>query len=205
MRKIIVQEFITLDGVMQAPGGPEEDESGKFKYGGWTAPYFTEADEAAGEFMQKWMESTDILLGQKTFAMFAEYWPKHADMWPGILDVTKYVVSDSMSQEDVDNSGWSNSKLLTGLDDIKKLKESDGGDVKVHGSSILAQTLFEHDLVDELCLMTFPIILGKGKRLFAESSQPAAFEMTDSLVTKNGVTFAYYKRAGEVKTGTVGA
>jgi len=207
MRKIIVQEFITLDGVMQAPGGPEEDTTSDFKYGGWTAPYFAEADEAAGDFMKRWMESTDILLGQKTFALFAEYWPKHADMWPGILDVTKYVVSDSMTQSDVDNSGWSNSKLITGdvVAQLKELKNSEGSDIKVHGSSILAQTLFEHDLVDELCLMTFPIVLGKGKRLFAENSAPAAFTMTDSLVTANGVIFAYYKRAGEVKTGTIGA
>lgn len=204
MRKIIVQEFITLDGVMQAPGGPEEDTSSDFKYGGWTAPYFREADDEAGPFMQRWMESTHILLGGKTFELFANYWPKHADMWPGILDVTKYVVSDTMSESDVENAGWQNSVLLKNIDDIKKLKESEGGDIKVHGSSILAQSLFEHDLVDELCLMTFPVVLGKGKRLFAENSAPAAFKLTDSLVTKNGVIFGYYQRAGEVETGTVG-
>jgi len=205
MRNIIVQEFITLDGVMQAPGGPEEDASGHFKYGGWTAPYFAEADEAAGDFMKRWMESTDILLGQTTFEMFAEYWPKHADMWPGILDVTKYVVSDTMSQSDVDKAGWNNSVLLKNVDDIKKLKDSEGGDIKVHGSGNLAQTLFKHDLVDELCLMTFPIMLGTGKRLFGEGLNAAAFKMTDSLITKNGVIFAYYKRDGEVKTGAIGA
>ncbi len=204
MRKIIVQEFVTLDGVMQAPGGPEEDTSSDFKYGGWTAPYFTEADEVAGDFMKRWMESTDILLGQKTFEMFAEYWPKHADMWPGILDVTKYVVSDTMSEADVANSGWNNSKLLKNVDDIKQLKNSEGSAIKVHGSGNLTQTLFKHDLVDELCLMTFPITLGTGKRLFGEGTMPMAFEMTDSLITSNGVIFAYYKRAGEVKTGTVG-
>lgn len=205
MRKIIVQEFITLDGVMQAPGGPEEDTSSDFKYGGWTAPYFTEADAMAGDFMKRWMESTDILLGQKTYEIFAEYWPKHADMWPGIIDVTKYVVSDTMSQADVDALGWKNSVLLQNADDIKELKNSEGATIKVHGSGNLAQTLFENDLVDELCLMTFPITLGTGKRLFAEGTRPAAFTMTDSLVTKNGVIFAYYQRAGEVKTGTVGA
>lgn len=204
MRKIIVQEFITLDGVMQAPGGPEEDASSNFKYGGWTAPYFTEADEAAGDFMKRWMESTDILLGQKTFEIFAEYWPKHADMWPGILDVTKYVVSDTLSAQEVKEAGWENSTLLKGLDDIKELKNSDGPVIKVHGSSVLAQTLFQHDLVDELCLMTFPITLGTGKRLFGEGTIPMAFTMVDSLITSNGVIFAYYKRAGEVKTGTVG-
>jgi len=205
MRKIIVQEFITLDGVMQAPGGPEEDKSSDFKYGGWTAPYFAGADDAAGDFMKRWMESTDILLGQKTFELFAEYWPKHADMWPGIIDVTKYVVSDTMSESDVEKAGWKNSVLLKGVDDIKKLKNSEGSTIKVHGSGNLAQTLFKYDLVDELCLMTFPITLGTGKRLFGEGTIAAAFTMIDSLVTSNGVIFAYYKRAGEVKTGTVGA
>jgi dihydrofolate reductase len=207
MRKIIVQEFITLDGVMQAPGGPEEDQTGKFKYGGWTAPYFADADEAAGDFMKRWMESTDILLGQTTFEMFAEYWPEHADMWPGIIDVTKYVVSNNLSQSDVDKLGWKNSKLITGdiVAELKKLKNSEGSDIKVHGSSIVAQTLFANDLVDELCLMTFPIILGTGKRLFAEGSVPRAFTMIDSLVAKNGVVFTYFKRDGDVKTGTIGA
>lgn len=202
MRKIIVQEFITLDGVMQAPGGPEEDPSSDFKYGGWTAPYFRDADDEANEFMQKWMESTDILLGKTTYEIFANYWPKHADMWPGINDVTKYVISDEPLQ-----LTWENSELITGnnvLEQLKNLKASDGSDIKVHGSSKVAQTLFENDLVDELCLMIFPVVLGAGKRLFNESSAPAAFEMTDSLVTKNGVIFAYYKRSGEVKTGTVG-
>ena len=204
-RKIIVQEFITLDGIMQAPGGPEEDTSSSFKFGGWTAPYFAEADEAAGEFMKRWMESTDILLGRKTFSLFAEYWPKHADMWPGIIDVTKYVVSNTMSQSDVNKSGWKNSVLLKSVDDIIKLRTSKGTAIKVHGSGNLAQTLFKYDLVDELCLMIFPITLGTGKRLFGEGTIPAAFKMTDSLVTSNGVIFAYYKRAGEVETGTVGA
>ena len=200
MRKIIVQEFITLDGVMQAPGGPEEDTSNNFKYGGWTAPYFAEADAVAGEFMQKWMESTDILLGRKTFEIFAAYWPTHADAWPGINDVTKYCVSETLEKSD-----WENSVFLQSVDDIKKLKASEGGDIKVHGSGNLVQTLLKHDLVDELCLMMFPITLGAGKRLFGEGTMPRAFTLTDSLVTPNGVIFAYYQRAGEVKTGTVGA
>ncbi len=204
MRKIIIQEFISLDGVMQAPGGPEEDTSSNFKYGGWTAPYFAEADAAAGDFMQRWMESTDILLGRKTFEIFAEYWPKHADMWPGIIDVTKYAVSGTLSESGLEKSGWKNSVLLKSIDDIKKLKDSEGPAIKVHGSGNLAQALFRHDLVDELCLMTFPVTLGTGKRLFGEGAIAAAFTMTDNLITKNGVIFAYYKRAGEVKTGTVG-
>jgi dihydrofolate reductase len=202
MRKIIVQEFLTLDGVMQAPGGPEEDESGKFKYGGWTSPYFREADDAAGEFMAEWMKSTDILLGRKTYDIFAEFWPGHADMWPGIQDVTKYVMSNTVTDN---KSDWKNVTFLDGIDDLKKLKDSDGSDIKVHGSGNLAQTLFKHDLVDELHLMTFPITLGEGKRLFAEGTIAAAFTLTASLITPNGVIFTSYKRAGAVETGTVGA
>jgi dihydrofolate reductase len=202
MRKIIVQEFITLDGVIQAPGGPEEDKSSGFKYGGWTAPYFYEADEAAGEFMQKNLEISDFLLGRKTYDIFAAYWPEHADNWPGINDVTKYVVSD----KPIDLT-WKNSLLISGdvVTRIKDLKSGDGSILKVIGSGKFAQTLFKHDLVDELWLMIFPVTLGNGKRLFDDGTIPAAFTITDSLVTSNGVIFANYKRAGEVKTGTVGA
>lgn len=199
MRKIVVQEFITLDGVMQAPGGPDEDTESGFKYGGWTAPYFNEADEEAERFMTKVMAATDLLLGRKTFEIFAEYWPKHTDIWPGIMDVTKYCVSTTL-----DKSDWTNSKFLKNIDDIKKLKETEGGEIKVIGSGNLVQTLLKHDLVDEMCLMSFPITLGTGKRLFGEGTIPAAFKLTDSLITKNGVIFANYKRAGKVKTGTVG-
>lgn len=200
MRKIIVLSFITLDGVMQAPGGPDEDTSSGFKYGGWTAPYFYEADEAAGELMEKQMKSADLLLGRKTFEIFAAYWPEHADYWPGINDVTKYVMSNTM-----DKSDWQNSVFLKSVDDIKKLKDSEGSDIQVHGSGNLTQTLLKNDLVDELWLKTFPVTLGVGKRLFGEGTIPAAFTLTESLVTPNGVIFANYKRAGEVKTGTVGA
>ena len=204
MRKIIVQEFITLDGVMQAPGGSKEDEAEGFKYGGWTAPFSDVAFAEAKELMKRWMESTDILLGQKTFEIFAGYWPKHADAWPGINDVTKYVASTSLTQSNVDASGWDHSVLLSSVEDVKKLKKLDGGVIKVHGSGNLAQTLFKHDLVDELFLMTFPITLGSGKRLFDKGTIPAAFTITDSLITSNGVTFAYFMRAGEVKTGDIG-
>ena len=200
MRKIIVLSFLTLDGVMQAPGGPDEDTSDGFKYGGWTAPYFAEADEEAGELMEKQMKSADLLLGRKTFEIFAAYWPEHADFWPGINDVTKYVMSNTM-----DKSDWQNSVFLKSVDDIKKLKGSEGSDIQVHGSANLVQTLLKHDLVDELWLKTFPVTLGTGKRLFGEGTIPAAFTLTDSLVTPNGVIFANYKRAGEVRTGTVGA
>ncbi|MEX2116985.1 MAG: dihydrofolate reductase family protein [Bacteroidota bacterium] len=200
MRNIIVLSFITLDGVMQAPGGPDEDTSGGFKYGGWTAPYFAEADKAAGEIMEKQMKSADLLLGRKTFEIFAAYWPEHADYWPGVNDVTKYVMSNTM-----DKSDWQNSVFLKSVDDIKKLKNSEGSDIQVHGSGNLIQTLLKHDLVDELWLKTFPVTLGAGKRLFGEGTIPAAFTLINSLVTPNGVIFANYKRAGKVKTGTIGA
>jgi dihydrofolate reductase len=200
MRKIIIQEFITLDGIMQAPGGPDEDTASGFTFGGWTAPYFNDADEEGNSMMQKWMQPADLLLGRKTFEIFADYWPKHADMWPGIMDVTKYCASTTL-----DKSDWSNSVFLKSVDDIKKLKDSEGSEIQVIGSGNLVQTLLKNDLVDEMRLMTFPITLGTGKRLFDEGTIAAAFEMTDSLVTKNGVIFANYKRAGDIKTGTVGA
>jgi dihydrofolate reductase len=175
---------------MQAPGRPDEDTSDGFKYGGWTAPYFAEADEAAGESMAKYMKPADLLLGRKTFEFFASYWPEHADLWPGINDVTKYVMSNTM-----DKSDWKNSVFLKSVDDIKKLKNSEGSDIQVHGSGNLIQTLLKHDLVDELWLKTFPVTLGNGKHLFREGTIPAAFTLTDSLVTPNGGIFANYERA----------
>ncbi len=200
MRKIIVLSFITLDGVMQAPGGPEEDSSNGFKYGGWVAPYFSEADEAAGEFMTKQLQPADLLLGRKTFEIFASYWPEHGDIWPGVNDVAKYCMSSTMNK-----SRWNNSVFLKNVNDIKKLRNSEGSDIQVHGSGNLVQALLKHDLVDELWLKTFPITLGKGKRLFEDGTIAAAFKLTDSLITPNGIIFANYKRDGEVTTGTVGA
>jgi dihydrofolate reductase len=196
-RKIIVSSFITLDGVMQAPGGPEEDTSGSFKYGGWSAPY---GDEVIGKIMQKQMKPADLLLGRKTFEIFAGYWPEHADFWPGINNVTKYVLSKTMKK-----SGWKNSVFLKSLADIKKLKNSKGADIKVWGSSELIQLLLKHDLVDELWLKIYPLTLGKGKKLFANGAIPAAFTVTESTITPSGVIIANYKRAGKVKTGTIGA
>ena len=194
MRRIVVLSFISLDGVMQAPGGPEEDTSGGFKYGGWTVPYF---DEDADKLMDQQMKPADLLLGRKTFDIFAGYWPEHADNWPGINDVTKYVMSGAMNE-----SEWENTVFLRTVEDIQKLKNSDGTDLQVHGSGQLIQTLLKHDLVDELWLKIFPVTLGSGKRLFAEGTMPAAFELTESTVLPNGVIFANYKRSGEVKTGT---
>ncbi len=209
MRKIIVLSFISLDGVMQAPGRPEEDASGGFKYGGWMASY---SDKVSGEVMKKQMQPADLLLGRKTFAIFASYWPEHADYWPGINDVTKYVVSRTMKKSDPLVNGWKNSVLLKSIADIKKLKNmlvgkqgSKGADIKVWGSGELIQALLKNDLVDELCLKIYPLTLGNGKRLFGSGTIPAAFTLTESIVTPGGVIFANYKRAGKVKTGTVGA
>ena len=197
MRKIIVLSFITLDGVMQAPGGPEEDPSGGFEYGGWVAPYF---DEASGQVMEKQMKPADLLLGRKTFEIFASYWPEHADFWPGINEVTKYVMSGTMTTSD-----WKNSVFLKSLAELEKLKNSTGSDIQVHGSGELIQLLLKNDLVDELWLKIFPLTLGKGKKLFDTGSIAAAFTLTESTVTPSGVIFANYKRAGKVETGTVGS
>lgn len=196
MRKIIVITMITLDGVMQAPGGPEEDTSDGFKYGGWTAPY-TEANE--NEFFEKNMKPADYLLGRKTFDIFAGYWPEHADAWSGINDGTKYVLSST-----IDKSDWKNSVFLSSVEDIKKLKNSEGSDLQVWGSSQLIQLLLENDLVDELRLVTYPLTLGQGKKIFADGTIPAAFELIGNTVAPSGVILANYKRAGKVKTGTVG-
>jgi dihydrofolate reductase len=197
MRKIIVLAFITLDGVMQSPGGPEEDTSGGFKYGGWVAPY---DDEASGKVMEKQMQPAELLLGRKTFDIWAAYWPTHEYIWPGINDVTKYVLSTTMKKSD-----WNNSVFLESAADIEKLKNTEGSDIKVWGSSKLVQLLLKHDLVDELWLNIHPLILGNGKKLFDNDAIPAAFTLTESVVTSSGVIIANYKRAGEVKTGTVGA
>lgn len=197
MRKIIVIEFITLDGVMQAPGGSKEDTAEGFKYGGWLGPYF---DEFSGKVMEKQMKSADLLLGRITFEIFAGYWPEHEKGWPGINDVTKFVLSKTRNKSD-----WKNSVFLKSLADIKKLKNSKGSDIQVWGSSKLIQTLLQHDLVDELWLKIFPITLGSGKRLFAEGTIPAAFKLTNSKVSPSGIIIANYRRAGKVKTGTVAA
>jgi len=197
MRKIIVLTFMTLDGVMQAPGGPEEDQSGDFKYGGWSAPF---TDEVSGTIMQKQMEATDILLGRKTFDIFEDYWPKHADYWPGINDVTKYVLSNTK-----ENSDWNNTRFLTSVADIEKLRNSEGSDIKVWGSGELVQLLLKHDLVDELWLKIYPVLLGKGKTIFSHDTMPTTLELTESTVTPSGVIFVNYKRGGEVKTGNLGA
>ena len=196
MRKITVLSFITLDGVMQAPGGPDEDPSDGFKYGGWTASY---GDEVSGKVMQKQMEPADLLLGRKTFDIWAAYWPNHAEHWPGVNDVTKYVLSNTL-----DKSDWENTVFLKSVEDIKKIKNSYGPDIKIWGSSKLVQLLLKHDLVDEFWLNIHPVLLGNGKKLFDDGAMPVAFTLIESTVTPTGLIMANYKRAGAVKTGTVG-
>lgn len=200
MRKIVVLSFISLDGVMQAPGGPEEDTSGGFKYGGWTVPYF---DEFAGTVMGEQMGMPfDLLLGEKTYDIFASYWPNQDPAGP-VADpfnkATKYVVSDSSPE-----LTWENSVLIDGdvVAKLKELKQQSGPMLQVHGSGNMIQTLLRNDLVDELWLKIFPVILGKGKRLFAEGVIPAAFELTESKTSPSGVIIANYKRGGDVKTGS---
>ncbi len=200
MRKIVVLTFISLDGVMQAPGGPKEDTSGGFKYGGWTVPYW---DEFSGKIMGEQMSMPfDLLLGRKTYDIFASYWPKQdpsGEVAGPFNAATKYVVSSTQPI-----LTWENSTLIDGdvVQKLKELKQQDGPILQVHGSGNLIQTLLKYDLVDELWLKIFPVTLGKGKRLFAEGAIPAAFELTESKTSPKGVIFAKYKSAGEVKTGS---
>jgi dihydrofolate reductase len=198
MRKIIVLSMISLEGLMQAPGGPTEDTSGGFKYGGWTEPY---GDEVFGKVVQKELQQpADYLLGRKTFEIWEGYWPEHAEFWPGINDGKKYVLSKIRKKSD-----WKNSVFLKSVADIKKIKKSKGSDIQVWGSSKLVQLLLKNDLVEELRLKIFPLTLGKGKKIFDDGPIPAAFTLAESTITPSGVIIANYERAGKVKTGTIGS
>lgn len=197
MRKIIVLSFITLDGVMQAPGGPTEDTSGNFLYGGWTVPYF---DEYLGNVMTEQMSQPfDLLLGRKTFEIFASYWPQHPEEGAGINKATKYVASNTLTRYE-----WAKTVFIKGnvADEIQSIKQQAGPDLQVHGSGNLIQTLLAHDLVDEFWLKIFPVTLGVGKRLFDQGTIPASFTLVDSKSSPGGVMIANFKRAGEVKTGS---
>lgn len=195
MRKIIVFSMITMDGVMQAPGGRQEDTSGGFKYGGWTVPY---SDEDINKIIAEELKPAEYLLGRKTYELWESYWPQHADFWPGINDGAKYVLSETRNKSD-----WKNSSFIKTVADLEKLKNSAGGDIHVWGSSKLIQLLLKHDLVDELRLKIYPLILGEGKKLFDNGAIPAAFTLTENQVTSKGVIVASYKRAGEVVTGDI--
>ena len=197
MRIVIVLEHLSLDGVIQAASGPEEDTSGGFVYGGWVAPY---SDAVLGTALRKQMNLPfDLLLGRTTFEIWEPYWPKHGDIWPGANTATKYVASNSRT-----SSEWQTSVFLNG--DIAKkiaaIKQEPGPDLHVWGSGNLLQTLMAHDLVDTFWLMIYPVTLGSGKRLFADGTIPAAFKVTEGTVTPSGVIVVNYERAGALTTGS---
>jgi len=197
MRKVIVLEHISLDGVIQAPGGPDEDPSGGFAYGGWISPY---SDEILGTALRKQMNKPfDLLVGRKTFEIWASYWPQHADEWPGVDTATKYVTSNTMTSHK-----WQPSVFLSGdiAEKVAKIKGQPGPDLNVWGSGNLLQTLIKQDLVDAFWLMIYPITLGVGKRLFGDGTIPAAFKVTESIIGSNGAIVVNYERAGAITTGS---
>lgn len=200
MRKLVVLSFISLDGVMQAPGGPDEDTTSGFKYGGWTVPYW---DEFSAKTMDEQMSMPfDLLLGRKTYDIFASFWPEQdptGHVAEPFNKATKYVVSNTSPQLTWEKSVLIDNDVVTKL---KELKQQEGPMLQVHGSGNLIQTLLKNDLVDELCLKTFPVTLGPGKRLFEEGTVPAAYELIEYKISPKGVIFANYKRSGGVKTGS---
>jgi dihydrofolate reductase len=200
MRKIIVLEHISLDGVIQAPGGRHEDDTDGFAYGGWIAPYH-DKDAAIETALDKMLSTPlDLLLGRKTFDIWEPFWPKHADLWPGVMTATKYVASNTRT-----SSEWQPTVFLNGdvTKKVGELKQQDGPDLHVWGSGDLLQTLIKHDLVDTFWLLIYPITLGEGKRLFGEGTIPAAFNVRESIVGSNGVIHVVYERAGAVITGSL--
>ena len=199
MRKLVVTAFLTVDGVMQAPGGPEEDDDGGFKHGGWSVNYW---DDKMGEVMDGIMgKPFDLLLGRKTYEIFASFWPEAPEEAGGkpLNEATKYVASKTLSTVE-----WQNSILLEGdvAGAVATLKEGDGPEIQVHGSGNLIQTLLRHNLIDEFHLHTFPVVVGNGKRLFADGAVPAGLKLVDTTVTPAGVVSATYEAAGELVTGT---
>jgi dihydrofolate reductase len=212
MRKVQATVMVSLDGVMQAPGGPEEDPTSGFKYGGWVPPYW---DETLGASMDEIFSAPfELLLGRKTYDIFAAYWPyREPDPTAGDFDrlntkiarqfnaTTKHVATHSP-----DTLSWRNSKPLGGnvAAAVADLKRQDGPDLLIQGSSVLIQTLLANDSIDEFRLLTFPLLLGKGKRLFGDGTMPAAFRLLKSATTPSGVLMASYERAGDVKTGSFG-
>jgi dihydrofolate reductase len=198
MRELIVSTFLTLDGVMQAPGGPEEDPSGGFEHGGWSVGYWDEQIEGAmGETMSP---PFDLVLGRKTYEIFAAYWPHSDEPGAELLNAaTKHVASTTLKELE-----WENSKLIGGevQEAIRALKQEDGPELQVHGSANLIQTLLEHALIDQFHLLIYPLVLGKGKRLFEGGTVPAGFELASSQVSSTGVTIATYRSGAEIKYGS---
>jgi dihydrofolate reductase len=198
MRNLAVQMFTTLDGVMQAPGGPEEDPSGGFTHGGWAVPVW---DDAVGETVDEWMgKPFDLVLGRKTYEIFAAHWPyAEGPMAEMLNSAAKHVASTTL-----DTLEWNNSTVIEGdvPTGVARLKEQDGPELQVLGSSDLIQTLLDGDLVDELRLMIFPVVLGQGKRLFGDGTIPATFEVVSTKSSTNGVLMSRYRKAGPVETGS---
>lgn len=199
MRRISVLTFVTLDGVMQAPGAPEEDTTGGFKYGGWAAGYWD--DDIARLSGQEMAPPFELLLGRRTYEIFAAHWPfiKNDPMGDTLTTAKKYVVSNTMQRPE-----WANSTVISGdvVRQIQRLKEQDGPRLQVHGSGDLIQTLLTHDLVDVFHLKIFPIVIGNGKRLFCDGTIPTGFKCVESASSSSGIIIATYERAGEIKTGS---
>jgi dihydrofolate reductase len=202
MRKLVAGTFISMDGVMQAPGGPEEDRSGGFQHGGWLVPYF---DEKLGEIMTDWTKSAGaFLLGRKTYEIFAGSWPKSTDPADeaavALNTRPKYVASRTLERVD-----WNNSTLIKGdvADEVARLKAEDGGEIQVHGSGDLLQTLLKHDLVDTLRIWQFPVVIGGGKRLLGGGAVPGAFRLVDTQLATTGAVLLVYERAGDLRYGEV--
>jgi len=203
MRKLVVTTFLTMDGVMQAPGGREEDTSGGFRHGGWTVPLF---DEDTGAQITRWFEpAQDFLLGRVTYEIFAGYWPTAPTEGDPVAQAlqtkTKWVASRTLTSLD-----WDTARLLEGdaADAVRRLKAEDGGELQVHGSAGFVQTLLQEDLVDELRLIVFPVVLGEGKRLFGDGTIPRTWRAVSSSVTKSGAIMTAYERVGDVETGDFG-
>jgi dihydrofolate reductase len=198
MRKIIVGAQVSIDGVMQAPGGPTEDPTKGFKFGGWAMPYL---DQAFGEEVERVFNNFDLLLGRKTYEIFAGYWPyydadaSHGGIAKVFRDVKKYAVSRS---GDADMS-WAGSVLLRGIADVKRLKQEEGPNLVTQGSTELVHALLANDLVDAMSIFTVPVVLGAGKKLFADGSAPHSFKLTRSRVSPNGLIVGHYEREGDVK------
>ncbi|HEU0072555.1 MAG TPA: dihydrofolate reductase family protein [Dehalococcoidia bacterium] len=201
MRKLVAGIFVSLDGVMQAPGGPDEDRDGGFEHGGWLVPYF---DEKFAETMSRWTQTAGgFLLGRKTYEIFAASWPQAGqdDAIAAVLNQRpKYVASRTL-----DRLAWNNSTLLQGdiADAVRQLKAEDGGEIQVHGSANLLQTLLKHDLVDTLRIWQFPVVIGTGKRLFGEGAIPAAFDLVETQTNTTGAVLHVYERAGGLRYGEV--
>lgn len=201
MRKIIVGAMVSMDGVMQAPGGPAEDPTNGFRFGGWVMPYY---DQAFGEELDRlFKQDFDLLLGRRTYEIFAAYWPYYDEAAPDgdiarrFNEIKKYAVSRS---GEID-TGWAGTVLLRDIADVKRLKQEDGPNLLTQGSTELVHALLANDLVDAMSIFTLPVVLGSGKKLFADGSAPHSFQLTGSRVSPNGLIVGHYERAGEIAVG----